>query len=157
MRVGLVTAGLVAGGVLAVVALADREPTTPTAGSAATPPPTAVLQTTTGRTAAERAATTTAPASTRPPTTAATAAATTATAAPQAGPGQRVVPDVVGLQRAQAADELARAQLGMVVQEVPVPPSGKAQRVVAQEPPAGEVVPARSEVLLLVATRRPTG
>jgi beta-lactam-binding protein with PASTA domain len=64
---------------------------------------------------------------------------------------------VVGLHRAQAAGVLARAQLDMVIQEVLVPPSGKAQRVIAQEPPAGEVVPARSDVLVLVATRRPAG
>jgi beta-lactam-binding protein with PASTA domain len=64
---------------------------------------------------------------------------------------------VVGLHRAQAAGALARARLGMVIQEVPVPQAGKAQRVIAQEPPAGEVVPARSDVLVLVATRRPAG
>jgi hypothetical protein len=64
---------------------------------------------------------------------------------------------VVGLRRARAPDVHPPAQLGMVVQEVPVPPSRKAQRVVAQEPPAGAVVPARSDVLVLVATRRPTG
>jgi eukaryotic-like serine/threonine-protein kinase len=157
LRAGLVTAGLLAGGALAAVALADREPGGPTAGNAAAPPPTAVLQTTTGRTTAGRAATTTTPVRTRTPTTAAAAAATTATTRPEAGPGQRVVPDVVGLHRAQAAGVLARAQLGMVIQEVPVPESGKAQRVIAQEPPAGEVVPARSDVLVLVATRRPAG
>ena len=158
LRAGLVTAGLVAGGALAAVALADREPGGLTAGNTAAPPPTAVLQTTTGPRAGGRAASTTAPASTRPPTTAAAAEATTTTTAGRgAGPGQRVVPGVVGLRRAQAADVLARAQLGMVIQEVPVPESGKAQRVVAQQPPAGEVVPARSDVLVLVATRRPTG
>jgi eukaryotic-like serine/threonine-protein kinase len=158
LRAGLVAAALVAGAALAAVAVADREPGGLTAGSAAAPPRTAVLQTTTGPLAGGRAASTTAPASTRPPTTAAEAAATTATTATrEAGPGQRVVPDVVGLHRAQAADVLARAQLGMVIQEVPVPESGKAQRVVAQEPPAGAVVPARSDVLVLVAARRPAG
>jgi hypothetical protein len=156
LRAALVAAGLVAGGALAAVALPDREPGGLTAGSAAAPPPTAVLQTTTGPSASARAAATTAPAGTRPPTTA-TAATTATTAGQEAGPGQRVVPDVVGLRRAQAAGVLARAQLGMVIQEVPVPESGKAQRVTAQEPPAGEVVPARSEVLVLVATRRPAG
>jgi hypothetical protein len=156
--VGLVAAGLLAGGALAAVALADREPGGLTAGNAAAPPPTAVVATTTGPTAGDRAAATTAPASTRPPTTAAPAAATTATTAGrEAGPGERVVPDVVGLQRAQAAGVLARAQLGMVVQEVPVPESGKPRRVVAQQPAAGTVVPARSDVLVLVASRRPSG
>jgi tRNA A-37 threonylcarbamoyl transferase component Bud32 len=164
LRAGLVTAGLVAAGALAAVALPDREPDRPTAGSAAAPPTTAVLATTTGAPATttgapanSRAASTTAPATTPPPTTAPAAAATTATTGREAGPGQRVVPNVVGLRRAQAAHVLARAQLGMVVQEVPVPASGKARRVVAQQPLAGEVVPARSDVLVLVATRRPTG
>jgi hypothetical protein len=157
LRAGLITAALVAGGALAAVALADREPGRLTAGNAAAPPPTAVLQTTTGPRVGGRAGSTTTPASTRPPTTGAPAAAmTVTTAGREAGPGQRV-PDVVGLHRAQAADVLARAHLGMVIQEVPVPQSGKAQRVVAQEPSAGTVVPARSDVLVLVATRRPTG
>jgi hypothetical protein len=157
LRAGLITTALVAGGALAAVALADREPGRLTAGNAAAPPPTAVLQTTTGPRVGGRAASTTTPASTRPPTTGTPAAATTVTTAGrEAGPGQRV-PDVVGLHRAQAADVLARAHLGMVIQEVPVPQSGKAQRVVAQEPSAGTVVPARSDVLVLVATRRPTG
>jgi hypothetical protein len=158
LRAALVAAGLVAGGALAAVALPDHEPGGPTAGSAAAPPRTAVLQTTTGPVAGGRAAPTTAAARTGPPTTPAPAeVTTTTTAVREAGPGQRVVPDVVGLRRAQAAGVLARAQLGMVIQEVPVPESGKAQRVVAQDPPAGEVVPARSDVLVLVATRRPAG
>jgi hypothetical protein len=159
LRAGLVAAALVvlAGGALAAVALPDREPGAPTAGNAAAPPPTAVLQTTTGPRAVGQAASTTAPASTGPPTTPAPAAATTTSAGREAGPGQRVVPDVVGLHRARAAGVLARARLGMVIQEVPVPEAGKAQRVIAQQPPAGEVVPARSDVLVLVATRRPAG
>jgi tRNA A-37 threonylcarbamoyl transferase component Bud32 len=157
LRAGLVAAALVAGGALAAVALPDREPGAPTTGNAAAPPQTAVLQTTTGPRAGGRAASTTAPASTGPPTTPAPAAATTTSAGREAGPGERVVPDVVGLHRARAAGVLARVQLGMVIQEVPVPESDKAQRVIAQEPPAGQVVPARSDVLVLVATRRPTG
>jgi beta-lactam-binding protein with PASTA domain len=43
------------------------------------------------------------------------------------------------------------------VVEVPVPESGKAQRVVAQQPSAGQVVPARSEVVVLVGSKRPAG
>ena len=64
---------------------------------------------------------------------------------------------MVGLHREQAADVLAQAQLGVQVLQVPVPESGKAQRVVAQEPSAGQVVPARSEVVVLVGTRRSVG
>ena len=153
---GLVTAGLVAGGVLAAVGLLDREPSRLTAGNAVAPP-TAIPATTTSR-PASRAASTTAPSSTRPPTTAAAAAATPSTTSGRgAGPGQRVVPNVVGLHREQAADVLAQAQLGVQILQVPVPESGKLQRVITQQPSAGQVVPARSEVLVLVGTRRPTG
>jgi eukaryotic-like serine/threonine-protein kinase len=120
---GLVTAGLVAGGVvLAAVGLLDREPSRLTAGNAVAPPPTAIPATTTSRPASSRAASTTAPSSTRPPTTAAAAAATPSTTTGRgAGPGQRIVPNVVGLHREQAADVLAQAQLG--VQRSPSPGS----------------------------------
>jgi tRNA A-37 threonylcarbamoyl transferase component Bud32 len=153
---GLVTAGLLAGGALAAAGLLDREPSRLTGGNAVAPPPTAVPATTSSRPAGSRAASTTAPSSTRPPTTAAAATPST-TAGRGAAAGQRVIPNVVGLHREQAADVLAQAQLVMEIQEVPVPESGKLQRVIAQQPSAGQVVPARSEVLVLVATRRPTG
>jgi tRNA A-37 threonylcarbamoyl transferase component Bud32 len=152
---GLVTAGLGAGGVLAAGGLLDREPSRLTAGNAVAPPPSAILAATTSRPASSPAASTTAPSSTRPPTT--TAATPSTTSGRGAGPGQRVVPNVVGLHREQAADVLAQAQLGVHILEVPVPESGKAQRVIAQQPSAGQVVPARSDVLMLVGTRRPTG
>jgi hypothetical protein len=119
------------------------------------PPPTAIPAAATSRPASSQAASTTAPSSSRPPTT--TAATSSTTSGRGAVPGQRVVPNVVGLHREQAADVLARAQLGVQILEVPVPESGKAQRVISQQPPAGEVVPARSDVLMLVGTRRPTG
>jgi eukaryotic-like serine/threonine-protein kinase len=152
---GLVAAGLVAGGALAAGGLLDREPSTLIAGNAVAPPPPAIPAATTSRPASSRAASTTAPSSTRPPTT--TAATPSTTSGRGAVPGQRVVPNVVGLHREQAADVLARAQLGVQILEVPVPESGKAQRVISQQPSAGQVVPARSEVLMLVGTRRPTG
>jgi tRNA A-37 threonylcarbamoyl transferase component Bud32 len=151
---GLGVAGLMAGGTLAAAGLLDREPGGRTAGSAAAPPPTAIAATTSSRAAAGGAATTTAPPSTQPPTTTAAAATPSTTAGRGAAPGQRVVPDVVGLHRQQAADVLAQAQLGVQVLEVPVPESGKVQRVVAQQPSAGQVVPARSEVVVLVGSRR---
>jgi len=153
----LVAAGVVAGG-LAAVGLLDREPGRLAAGDAVAPPPTAIPATTTSRPAGGGAAATTAASSTQPPTTAAAAAATpSTTAARVAGPGQRVVPNVVGLHRQQAADLLAQAQLGVQVLKVPVRESGKAQRVIAQQPAAGQVVPARSEVVLLVGSRRRAG
>jgi eukaryotic-like serine/threonine-protein kinase len=151
---GLGVAGLMAGGAIAAAGLLDREPGGHTAGNAAAPPPTAIVATTTSRPAAVRAATTTAPPSTQPPTTTAAAATPSTTAGRGAAPGQRIVPDVVGLHRQQAADVLTQAQLGMQVLEVPVPESGKVQRVVAQQPSAGQVVPARSDVVVLVGSRR---
>jgi len=157
LLVGLGVAGFMAGGALAAAGLLDREPGGRTAGNAAAPPPTAIVATTTSRPVAVGAATTTAPPSTQPPTTTAAAATPSTTAGRGAAPGQRVVPDVVGLHRQQAADVLAQAQLGMQILEVPVPESGKVQRVVAQQPSAGQVVPARSDVVVLVGSRRQAG
>ena len=152
----LVTAGLVAGG-LASAGLLDREPGRLTAGNAVAPP-TAIPAITTSQPAGGRAAATTAPSSTQPPTTAPAAAATPSTTAGRvAGPGQRIVPNVVGLHREQAADLLAQAQLGVQVLKVSVRESGKVQRVIAQQPSAGQVVPARSEVVVLVGSRRRAG
>ena len=93
------------------------------------------------------------PRSTQPPAT--TAAAAAPTDRRRTGPRLRVVPNVVGLHRERAADVLAQAQLGVQVLEVPVPEAGKMQRVVAQEPSAGQAVPARTEVVVLVGSRRP--
>jgi beta-lactam-binding protein with PASTA domain len=72
------------------------------------------------------------------------------------GPGQRIVPDVVGLHRQQAADVLAQAQLGTRMVPIQVRDAGQVQRVVAQRPSAGQVVPAGSAVTVLVGTRKPT-
>ena len=154
---GLAAAGLVAGGALGAAGRLGGEPDRGSAGIAAAAPPTESLATTTGPPASSRAATTTAPPSTRPPATTAAAAAPSTTARRSTGPDLRVVPNVVGLHREQAADVLAQAQLGMQVVQVPVPESGKAQRVVAQGPSAGQLVPARSVVVVLVGSRRPAG
>jgi tRNA A-37 threonylcarbamoyl transferase component Bud32 len=145
---GLAAAGLAAGAAGGL----GREPGRISAGTAA-PPPTETVATTTS----SRATTTTAPRSTRPPATTAAASVPSTTAGRSTGPDLRVVPNVVGLHREQAADVLARVQLGVQVVQVPVPESGKAQRVVAQAPSAGQVVPARSEVVVQVASRRPAG
>ena len=72
------------------------------------------------------------------------------------GPGQRIVPNVVGLHRQWAADMLARAQLGIRIVPTQVSDSDKVKRVVAQQPSAGQVLPAGSQVTVLVGTRRPT-
>jgi tRNA A-37 threonylcarbamoyl transferase component Bud32 len=153
---GLAAAGLLAGGALGAAGRLSREPGRLAAGTAAAAPPTETLAATTSPPASSRAATTTAPRRTRPPATTAAPAAPSTTARRQStAPDLRVVPNVVGLHREQAADVLARAQLGMQVIQIPVPESGKAQRVVAQAPSAGQVVPARSEVVVLVGSKRP--
>jgi hypothetical protein len=155
---GLATAGLLAGGALGA-GFTDREPGRTTDGTAAAAPPSATLATTiTSLPAGIEAAVTTAPSSTRPPTTAAPATTPPATVTSHAGPSRGiVVPDVVGLHRQQAADVLAKAQLGVQVQQVLVTEAGKVQRVVAQQPSAGQLVPARTEVVLLVGSRRKPG
>jgi eukaryotic-like serine/threonine-protein kinase len=154
---GLAAAALVAGGALGAVGRLGREPGGLSAGTAAAPPPTETLATTTSPPTSSRATTTTAPPSTQPPATTAAVAAPSTTAGRRTGPDLRVVPNVVGLHREQAADVLAQAQFGVQVLEVPVPEAGKVQRVVAQEPSAGQAVPARSEVVVLVGSRRPAG
>jgi beta-lactam-binding protein with PASTA domain len=76
----------------------------------------------------------------------------------QPGPvtNQALAPNVVGLHRQRAADMLARAQLGIRMVPTQVSDSDKVKRVVAQQPSAGQVLPAGSQVTVLVGTRRPT-
>jgi hypothetical protein len=112
-----------------------------------TPPSAAVVATTT---AASRPATT-APATTVPQRT-----VPPATTRP-AGSGPRIVPDVVGLHRGQATDVLREAQLGVQIVRLQVQDPGQVQRVVAQQPPAGQEVPAQSVVRLTIGTKRATG
>jgi eukaryotic-like serine/threonine-protein kinase len=159
-RLALV-AGLVAAAVLTGVVVAlglGRGQGTPANGQAAAPLPTEVLASTTARPATSRAPATTVRPRPRPSTTALPSAgrpATTSTA--PTAPDQRVVPNVVGLHREQAADVLARAQLEVQVLRVPVQDSGQVQRVIAQQPEAGRLAPAGSQVTLLVGRKRPTG
>jgi eukaryotic-like serine/threonine-protein kinase len=154
--VGLIAAAVLTG-VVAAVGLGGG-PGTPASGQAVAPPPTEVPPSTTGRPATTRAPATTVRSRTRPSTTALPSAGrqTTTSAAPTA-PDRRVVPDVVGLHREQAADVLARARLEVQVLRVPVQDSGQVQRVVAQQPEAGRLAPAGSQVTLLVGRKRPTG
>jgi beta-lactam-binding protein with PASTA domain len=115
------------------------------------------VTTTSLSTTSRAAATTTSPPTTRTGTASPLAPVPqTTTTAQLVDPGQRVVPDVVGLHRQQAADVLAQAQLGTQMVSTQVSDSGKVQRVVAQRPSAGQVVPAGSEVTLLIGTRRST-
>jgi tRNA A-37 threonylcarbamoyl transferase component Bud32 len=157
-RLALV-AGL-AGAWLAVVAvvavgLPRGGPDRPAASQTAAPPTTAVLLPTTSEPATS---TTPSQAPTTLPTTTARAAAPTAPPPPpgsQAGgvPERRTVPGVLGLHPKQATEVLHRAGLRVRVVEVRTRNPGQVQRVVDQDPSAGEVVPAGSVVTVAVATR----
>ena len=156
----ILTAGLVGAGLVVVGAagLLGRQPPGPVTDQALAPASTASLVTTTSQSTTSRA-----PVTTPSPSTTRTATASppapirqTSTSGQVVGPGQRIVPDVVGLHRQQAADVLAHAQLGPQMVPTQVSDSGQVQRVVAQQPPAGQVVPAGSAVTVLIGTRRPT-
>jgi hypothetical protein len=71
-------------------------------------------------------------------------------------PARRVVPSVLGLHRGQAVDALDRAGLRVRLVEVRTSGPGQVQRVVAQDPPAGDAVPAGSVVTVAVGTKGPT-
>jgi eukaryotic-like serine/threonine-protein kinase len=155
LTAGLVGAGLV---VVGAVGLLGRQPPAPGTNQALAPASTASLATTTSQSATSRA-----PATTTSPSTTGTGRASlpdpirqTTTSGQLVGPGQRIVPDVVGLHRQQATDVLARAHLGVQMISIQVSDSRQVQRVIAQRPSTGQVVPAGSEVTVLVATRRPT-
>jgi serine/threonine-protein kinase len=151
---GLVGVGLV---VVGAAGLLGRQPPGPATDQALAPASTLIPVTTTSLSTTSRAPVTTpSPSTTRtgtasPPLT----ARQTTTSRQVVGPGQRV-PDVVGLHRQQAADVLAQAQLGTRMVPTQVSDSGQVQRVVAQQPSAGQVLPAGSEVTVLIGTRRPT-
>jgi eukaryotic-like serine/threonine-protein kinase len=156
----ILTAGLVGAGLVVVGAagLLGRQPPGPATGQALAPASTAILATTTIQSTTSRA-----PVTTPSPSTTLTATASppapirqTSTSGQVVGPGQRIVPDVVGLHRQQAADVLAQAQLGTQMVPTQVSDSGQVQRVVAQQPSAGQVVPGGSAVTVLVGTRKPT-
>jgi serine/threonine protein kinase len=155
LTAGLVGVGLV---MVGVAGLLGRQPPGPIANQALAPPSTAIPVTTTSQSTTSRApATTPSPSTTRTGTASPPLTARQPTTTGQVvGPGQRIVPDVVGLHRQHAADVLAQAQLGTRMVPIQVSDSGKVQRVVAQQPSAGQVVSARSAVTVLVGTRRPT-
>jgi hypothetical protein len=155
LTAGLVGAGLV---VIGAAGLLGRQQPGPATDQALTPASTASLATTTSQSTTSRAPVTTPSPSTTLTGTASSplTARQTTTSGQVVGPGQRIVPDVVGLHRQQAADVLAQAQLGTQMVPTQVSDSGQVRRVVAQQPSAGQVVPAGSEVTVLVGTRKPT-
>jgi eukaryotic-like serine/threonine-protein kinase len=155
LTAGLVVVGLV---VVGAAGLLGRQPPGPVTNQALAPTSTATLATTTNQSTTSRApVTTTSPSTTRtgtasPPLT----GRHTTTTGQLVGPGQRIVPNVVGLHRQQAADVLAHVQLDTQMVPTQASDSGQVQRVVAQQPSAGQVLPAGSEVTVLIGTRRPT-
>jgi tRNA A-37 threonylcarbamoyl transferase component Bud32 len=155
----LVGAGLVLVGAVVAVGLLGGEPTRPAASQALAPPSSAIPATTTSQPTAGRAPSTTAATTTAPPTT---TRPSTGISRPATTPGQvvasgQIVPNVVGLHREQAADVLAQARLRAQILLFPVGDPAQVQRVIAQQPSAGQVVPAGSEVMVLVGTKRPSG
>jgi serine/threonine-protein kinase len=151
----LVVVGLVVAG---AVGLLGGQPPGPVTNRAVAPASTASLATTTSQLTTSRTAATTASPSTTLTGTASPLAPIrqTTTTGQVVGPGQRIVPNVVGLHRQQAADVLAQAQLGTQMVPIQVRDAGQVQRVVAQQPSEGQVVPAGSAVTVLVGTRKPT-
>jgi hypothetical protein len=104
------------------------------------------------------AASTTAPQTTALPETALAPAPTTTIGGGAGGSGQRVVvPNVVGRDREQAVATLAKARLGVRVVLVQVRGAGRVDRVVSQEPSAGQAVPRGSVVTLTVGAKRLPG
>lgn len=159
LAAGLIGAGLLAGGAFTAVMRLDRDPNgsdldarqtmaaPPSTGRpTSTSGPRQAGSPTTSRQSATTAATTVAaPAATSPPA---------ATTGPPPAPAKRIVPDVLGLHRERAAQVLAEAQLRMQSETAQVSDPSQVQRVVAQQPAAGEVVRAGSVVTVVVGTKR---
>jgi eukaryotic-like serine/threonine-protein kinase len=158
-RLALLAAAAAAAATVGVVAALGlgRQPGTPAAGQAPPPPTTAALATIGEPATTLAAPTTLAPTTASPATTPPTATDGRTTTSRRPEPERRVVPNVVGLRRGQAADALAQARLGVLVQLVPAKEPGQVQRVIAQLPAAGELAPAGSEVTILVGTKGSRG
>ncbi len=159
---GLIGAGLLVAGAVTAVMRLDHEPNGAAVdiGQAMAAPPSTVWTTSTSGPQPASSSTTTslAPATSVSTTIAAPAATSQPTAATGRvlGPGQRIVPDVRGLHRERAADVLAKAQLGMESSLFRVRDPAEVQRVVAQQPAAGQIVDAGSRVTVFVGTMKPS-
>jgi eukaryotic-like serine/threonine-protein kinase len=156
----LVAAVLVVGGLVAVTLRLGGGPSTarsdlaappllgdgPVATTGRTPTTTGLPATTTQRTApVTAAAPSTSPATTSPPATATTR------------PPPRRVPNLVGLRRQQASNELTQAGLKVRVSFSAVDGAGQVQRVIAQQPAPGTVLPSGSAVTIVVGTKKTSG
>ena len=151
----LATAALIVGCLGAAVGLVGRQSPAPLANQAVTPASTTIPAPPSSAPMTRQTSATTA--------TPTTAAAAPPPAAPQStttgqriGAGQRVVPAVVGLHRQRVTDVLAQAQLAVQMIPVQVSDSRQVQRVVAQRPSAGEILPMGSAVTVLIGSRKPT-
>jgi len=102
---------------------------------------------------------TTAPQATAPPeTSTAPPASTTTIDGGTGGSTQRVVvPNVIGLHREQAVAALTKARLGVRVVLAQVRGAGRVDRVIRQQPSAGQAVPPGSVVTLTVGAKRLAG
>jgi serine/threonine-protein kinase len=155
LTAGLMGVGL---GLIGVIGLVGRQPAGPVPSQALPAASTVTLATTTSQPTTSRApATTASPSATRtgrasPPAT----GRQTTTTRQVIGPGQRIVPDVVGLHRQRAANMLALAGFDTRMLPMQVSDAKNVQRVIAQQPSAGQVLPVGSEVTVLVGTRKPT-
>jgi hypothetical protein len=163
-RLGVVAvAGACLAVVVAVVAFAGlgRDPDRQADGRTIAGPALAQLPPATSQPAfgSGEAATTAAPQTTAPPeATTAPPAPTTTIGDETGGPGQQVVvPNVVGRDREQAVATLTKARLGVRVVLVQVRGAGRVDRVVSQEPSAGQAVPPGSVVTLTVGAKQPPG
>lgn len=154
LTAGLIGVGL---GMIGVIGLVGRQQSGPVTSQALPPASTVSLATTTSQPTTSRAPATTASPSATPtgPASSATGRQTT-TSAQVVGSGQRIVPNVIGLHRQQAANLLALAGLGTRMVPVQASDAKNVQRVIAQQPSAGQVLPAESEVTVMVGTRKST-
>jgi hypothetical protein len=162
-RLGVVAvAGACLAVVVAVVAFAalGRGPDRQADGRTIAGPALAQLPSTTSPPAfgSGEPATTTAPQTTALPETTSAPAPTTTIGGGAGGAAQRVVvPNVVGRDREQAVAALTKAGLGVRVVLVQVRGAGRVDRVIKQEPSAGQAVPPASVVTLTVGAKQPPG
>ncbi len=162
LAAGLLAASLAVGGpVAAFKLLAGHRPTVVEPGIASPVLPSPPPPTTVRASGAAPPATTVGPTATTQVTVGipVTRAPTTSpvTTSRVADPGREVVPNLVGLHRQQVAGVLDQAGLRMEITFSPVRDSGQIQRVIAQEPVAGTVVPAGSQVTVVIGTKKRVG
>jgi hypothetical protein len=147
---------LAARGTLVAVGLPRGGPHRPAASRTPAPPSSAVRAPTTSDPATSSTpsqAPTTAPATTAGKAEAPPSSPTPGSQPTGGAPERRTVPSVLGLHSRRATEVLHRARLRVRVVDVGTRSPRQAQRVVDQDPTAGEVVPGGSVVTVVVAAR----